>query len=135
MGRNNPVYKAAYYQANKEKMKACQKARYEKDPEAWKLGVRKRRLRKLYFPELTVEGAWNKYQEMLLAQNYLCAICGKPETKIDPQLGKPCMLAVDHCHGTKKVRALLCFRCNTNFGWFESMYDKFIEYKAKYVEI
>ena len=132
MARNNPVYKAAYYQENKEKFKAVQKARYQKNPVAWKLGVRKRRIRKQYFPHLSVEDAYKEYERMLAEQNYVCAICGKPESKIDPQLKTPCMLAIDHCHETKKVRALLCFRCNTNFGWFESMFDKFLEYKRKH---
>lgn len=57
-----------------------------------------------------------------------------PETKIDPQLNKPCSLAVDPCHITKKVRALLCFRCNTNLGSFENMKDKFSYYLNKFKE-
>lgn len=128
----NKEYKAAYYQANKEKMKAQQKDRYEKDKEGWKVKGRKRRLRYKYFPHFSVEEAHLAYWDLHEKQKGLCAICNKPETKIDPQQGKPCVLAVDHDHVTNKVRALLCFRCNTNLGWFESMKEQFSNYLEKY---
>jgi len=57
-----------------------------------------------------------EYKEMLLAQDFGCAICGKTETIIDPRTGTPRMLAVDHCHETGKVRGLLCFACNSAIG-------------------
>lgn len=44
---------------------------------------------------------FEEYKEMFDKQAGLCAICGLPETN-----GKS--LAVDHCHITGKVRALLC---------------------------
>lgn len=47
--------------------------------------------------------------EMRSRQGGLCALCGKPK-----------VLVVDHCHETGRVRALLCHRCNTSLGWFES---------------
>lgn len=124
-------YKKAYYQRNKDKMKAFQKARYEADKDGWKLQGRKQRLRKAYFPHLTVEDAYVKYMTMLDEQGGCCAICKKPETKRDHQKGKTCVLAVDHNHETKEVRGLLCFRCNTNLGWFESMGTAFTDYLRK----
>lgn len=57
-----------------------------------------------------------QYNAMVEAQNGLCAICGKPETRL--HLGKLKRLATDHCHETKKVRALLCHQCNTGIGSF-----------------
>jgi hypothetical protein len=52
----------------------------------------------------------NKYAEMLLDQEGLCAIC-----KIHQNVsGKA--LAVDLCHKTGKIRGLLCFKCNTAIG-------------------
>ena len=60
-----------------------------------------------------------RYEEMLSQQNGLCAICNKPESKIDTQNGNFIALAVDHCHTTKKVRGLLCNRCNTTIGRIE----------------
>jgi hypothetical protein len=55
-----------------------------------------------------------KYQEMLLAQNGVCAICFKPETSVVNGKIKP--LAVDHCHNSEKIRGLLCARCNQAIG-------------------
>lgn len=57
-----------------------------------------------------------QYNAMVEAQHGLCAICGKPETRL--HLGKLKRLATDHCHERKKVRALLCHQCNTGIGSF-----------------
>lgn len=45
-----------------------------------------------------------QYQSMLAAQNYSCAVCGKPfeHRRIN----------IDHDHQTMRVRGLLCFTCN-----------------------
>lgn len=56
------------------------------------------------------------YAKMLKAQGGVCAICEKEETKIDHKTHAPRMLAVDHCRETKKVRGLLCSRCNMTIG-------------------
>jgi hypothetical protein len=53
----------------------------------------------------------DEYDNMLKAQNGVCAICKQPEDSRG--------LAVDHCHTTKKNRALLCFRCNAGLGQFK----------------
>lgn len=58
------------------------------------------------------------YQALLVAQNYVCAICQSPETWIDARTGDPRRLAVDHCHKTGKVRGLLCGSCNRGIGQF-----------------
>jgi hypothetical protein len=60
----------------------------------------------------------HRYQEMLREQNNVCAICGKPERRPDKASGKIKDLAVDHCHATGAVRALLCSNCNTALGLF-----------------
>lgn len=54
-----------------------------------------------------------QYNEMLLKQNYSCAIC---HTHVD-SFSKD--LAVDHCHTTGKVRGLLCSNCNLGIGNFK----------------
>jgi DNA-binding MarR family transcriptional regulator len=55
-----------------------------------------------------------EYESMLLAQNGVCDICKRTESRI--KFGKPTMLAVDHCHITGKVRGLLCHNCNIGIG-------------------
>lgn len=52
-----------------------------------------------------------EYTAMLTQQKGLCSICDrKPHEK---------RLSVDHCHRTKKVRALLCRHCNLMIGLAE----------------
>ena len=60
----------------------------------------------------------DEYDELLKKQKGVCAICGKPETKI--VWNTVCRLTVDHDHKSGVVRGLLCFRCNTGIG---KLYD------------
>ena len=60
----------------------------------------------------------HRYQEMLREQNNVCAICGKPEKASDNASGKIKDLAIDHCHKSNVVRALLCSNCNRALGLF-----------------
>jgi Recombination endonuclease VII len=53
------------------------------------------------------------YNQMLLNQDGLCAICKNPPS------GKQPWLHVDHCHKTEQVRKLLCFSCNIGLGSFK----------------
>lgn len=52
------------------------------------------------------------YENMLINQNGLCAICGTSEP------GGRGDFHVDHCHNTNVVRGLLCTRCNVGIGQF-----------------
>ncbi len=56
-----------------------------------------------------------EYQEKLVSQHGVCAICGKPETSTFN--GKLRNLSIDHNHITKKPRGLLCNDCNVMLGW------------------
>ena len=58
-----------------------------------------------------------KYDLMLEAQGYKCAMCGT-----DKPGGKG-RFAVDHCHSTMKVRGLLCTLCNLGLGAFQDDTD------------
>jgi hypothetical protein len=49
------------------------------------------------------------YNELLLNQDGRCAICYADD----------CALEIDHCHGTGKVRGLLCHHCNAGLGHFK----------------
>lgn len=55
------------------------------------------------------------YFEMLQIQNFVCAICGKPETRgHGAKLG---LLCIDHNHLNGAVRGLLCTLCNCILGY------------------
>lgn len=60
----------------------------------------------------------DEYNEMLVAQGYVCAVCGETESRIEKRTGRPYALAVDHCHESSKVRGLLCRACNYTIGYF-----------------
>ena len=55
-----------------------------------------------------------QYNNMILSQNNICAICNKPSNKT---------LHIDHDHITGKVRGLLCSSCNTGIGLFKEDID------------
>jgi hypothetical protein len=71
------------------------------------------------------------YKGLYTMQEGLCAIC----EMTTEENGKD--FAVDHCHKTGKVRALLCNSCNTGIGTFRDspyLLNKAIEYLDKYNE-
>lgn len=57
-----------------------------------------------------------EYDRMLAEQGGRCAICKRRPTK-------GISLHVDHEHRTKRVRGLLCFRCNNALGDFRDRAD------------
>ena len=70
------------------------------------IGLKEYNLKRLY--GLSLE----RYQEMIRQQQNTCAICKKTDN------GPWKTLAVDHCHQTGQVRALLCAKCNKGLGQF-----------------
>lgn len=60
-----------------------------------------------------------QYDELLAAQNGVCAICRGPS--VDGSA-----LAVDHCHETGRVRGLLCANCNRGVGLFADDPDRLV---------
>lgn len=66
---------------------------------------RKRELRVLYGMSI------DEYNARPAAQRFVCAICKKPDPKKS--------LSVDHDHRTKKIRGLLCHRCNLLLGYID----------------
>jgi hypothetical protein len=74
------------------------------------------------------------YQSMLTSQNHVCAICHNPET-FKSRNHTIAQLAVDHCHQTGKIRALLCRRCNQLLGQVNDdvhMFQVCIDYLNRY---
>jgi hypothetical protein len=89
----------------------CKKCQYEKVKEWAKKNptkVRAQHLKLKFWPHLTGAEALAKYEEMVKAQGNTCAICKKGD------LTKG--LSVDHCHESKKIRGLLCDKCNLAIG-------------------
>jgi hypothetical protein len=63
-----------------------------------------------------------EYNNMVLSQNNMCAICNKPSDRT---------LHIDHDHVTGKVRGLLCFNCNLGIGLLQEdlvVLNRAIEY-------
>jgi len=65
-----------------------------------------------------------QYDQMLEAQGGGCAICARAPGKQ--------VLAVDHCHETGRVRALLCSGCNRSIGYYEYVRERATAYLDRY---
>jgi hypothetical protein len=100
-GAQPRLLQQSYAYAKTPKGKAV-RARWSASP-AGRLSAKRRRIFNQY--GITLE----QYEEMLAAQNGVCAIC-----KLAPETGK--RLAVDHCHDSGAVRGLLCIPCNLVLG-------------------
>lgn len=77
----------------------------------------------------------NDYNRMHEQQGGVCAICQLPERLKDTRRKTLRKLAVDHCHATGKVRALLCSDCNTTLGKFKddpALFDTAAAYLRKH---
>lgn len=63
------------------------------------------------------------YENLLIRQNYVCAICKQAESKHNGKGNNYNIkaLAVDHDHTTGKIRGLLCSTCNNSLGHYEKM--------------
>jgi hypothetical protein len=101
------AYKAAWYQANKERVSAYQVKYRDKFPDKNRRYFRNHHLVKTY--GITLE----QYEAIYKQQGGVCGICGNP-----PDIGRHgvARLAVDHDHATGKIRGLLCNNCNSGMG-------------------
>lgn len=59
-----------------------------------------------------------EYKQILISQNYCCAICDTHQEKLKRRL------SVDHCHQTGNIRGLLCTSCNTGIGKLSDSVEK-----------
>ena len=66
-----------------------------------------------------------QYHLLLTAQRGVCATCGQPPSGKRP-------LAVDHCHQSGRVRALLCIGCNSKLGAYELFRTRAEQFLAVY---
>lgn len=99
----------SHYRANSGRKRETQRAWRERNPDNYAKRSRERHLLNAY--GISSEA----YEELHAAQNGVCALCGKAETKKSKN-GNLLRLAVDHCHETGKVRGLLCCTCNSGIG-------------------
>ncbi len=105
--------------------------------------ARKRRTRLANYPTMERRrdlarrfGLTEERADKLIAdQNGKCAICGNEETSFEGRTGARKRLAIDHCHATGRIRALLCWRCNAALGKVEdsiTLLEKMILYLRKH---
>ena len=75
-----------------------------------------------------------QYNTMRKDQNYSCVCCGITEIELEELYpnSQHKKLFIDHCHESKKVRALLCGRCNTFIGYIEKRAD-LLDIVLKYI--
>lgn len=73
----------------------------------------------------------SEYRVLLVKQGGVCAICGKPPLGGNTSTHS---LHVDHDHVTKRVRGLLCNRCNPAIGQFGDSPD-LLRKAANYLEV
>lgn len=74
-----------------------------------------------------------QYDQMLIAQNGLCAICGRVEKVLHSSTQKLKALAIDHCHNSGVVRGLLCCNCNRAIGLLQDN-PALLRKAARYIE-
>lgn len=134
------VQRKKYYERNRAKVRAEQKAWHASEAGQKSRVDRKARSKKSH-PEYQLSRNLKQnfgitieiYKQFLAAQKGGCAICGQPETAINPNTGKPRRLAVDHHHATGAIRGLLCTCCNLGIGGFRGDADLMIN-AVKYLE-
>jgi uncharacterized protein with PIN domain len=100
-----------FFDKNRERLKAERNAKYKEN----KAEVQARR------HGTTVE----KLNAMLALQQDRCAICEKHLAAWPSK-----ETHIDHCHGTGKVRGLLCRSCNMKEGWVKRYGAKLFAYLA-----
>jgi hypothetical protein len=113
-------YNKQWRTENKEKLKK-QKKKYnnkhkkerknylEKNKENFK-EVRRKYYQTVKFKKYNITK--EEYVELFNKQNGRCNICGTHQSELK------IALAIDHDHVTKKIRGLLCMKCNRGIGFF-----------------
>lgn len=122
--------RAEFYPTGKgvsSKCKPCHNAyaasRLKADPEKARLACKRSKIKVKY--GMTLE----EYDAKLEKQGGCCSICGSDNPKGNGRF------AVDHCHRTGRVRAILCAPCNQGLGMFDddiAKLAKAIEYLQRW---
>lgn len=119
-------FNTLYREKNRERLRSQSRAymlqkRHEMSFEERQISNRRIDLKRKY--GITTE----QYEEMLIAQDGLCAICRRDDfgNKLPP---------VDHDHVTGKVRGILCQQCNVTLHKMETM-PGWVEAAARYLNL
>lgn len=114
--------------ANPEKVSAAKRRYKASNPRVWNADARRvawiGNLRRRY--NMTLDD----YEQMLIAQNGVCAICEGPPRGRGADEDR---FHVDHCHETGRVRGLLCSPCNTAVGLLDEDAKRALRL-AQYIE-
>ena len=95
-----------YYYKDKDSYKERNSAYYQKNKDKYIKYAR------IYHLKNNLGLTLEDYEQMLIKQDFSCAICGIHMFKLNRRL------AVDHDHKTGKIRSLLCHKCNVALGHF-----------------
>lgn len=105
----NVARAAAWADQNRERKTAGERTRREKrqadDPEAYRHQARQKHYRQRY------GFCYDEVLKVAEQQSFRCAICTE-EVTLET-------LYVDHCHGSGKLRGILCNRCNIGLASLE----------------
>lgn len=120
--------KREWYLKNRKKAIATQQAYKASNPDKVKAYVEKTKKQRSDRVRRKKYGDDFDFDKMLKSQNYQCKICGIA----DPVYGR-WGWHVDHCHETKKVRGILCLKCNMGIGYLDHRPEK-LRAAAKYLD-
>lgn len=107
---SNRIARRKFYEKNRDRLLAENRDWYQRN-RSYRKAYRKRFGREQALKSkygLSLE----QFEELLKRQNNCCAICRERFLSTKDT-------HVDHCHKTKKIRGLLCYRCNHGLGKFK----------------
>lgn len=124
----------AYWVANRERINAQRRRRYQESPDA--LLTKNQKWRVVNQPKITSRRRLKVFgtdgEQMYAAQQGRCAIC---DVVMERKGRRRYSAHLDHDHGTGRVRGWLCSRCNLGIGGFEddaTLLQKAVNYLKAY---
>lgn len=118
---------------SRQRMKLYRKTRNHKlTVQKWRKTPNGRRMMRKHWLKNKYGITLEQYEHIYKSQKGRCAICRSKRRK-KTRGTKEQFLQVDHCHKTKIVRGLLCYRCNVGLGSFGDSV-KHLRNAANYVE-
>lgn len=122
-GQSRTKYQREYYQNNKDKIKAKTKEWRKNNWAKYLENNKKHKIKWRYGITMA------EYKDLLIKQNYRCAICDEHQNDLTR------ILVIDHCHATGRTRGLLCDDCNKALGFFDdniALLNNAVEYLGSF---